>query len=512
MVTRTIGWCLDDGRYEAAVKIAEAGRSLVLASVTLAGRVEELLRGSGQTAAADAWRRGDARGRLIGLNGLWATREAGSLLATPTTAEIAVSLLGSTFDAIVYLVPAMPVSGAGASATAGTGAGTEADVGTGAGAAGPQTAQPGRALILRPVDRIVDVLPLPGVVTGPDTLVGRYLTGFDDAVAALAALAPGTASGGFQGTEAGQEWARRLDELGRWAHSHIVGPLVRHGRGWSPRRPPRVALVPLGELAAIPFAAAWTDDAALAGGRRYAMHDLVLTQAVSARLLFDVARRERRDLSERVVFAVDPTGEFPYARQTARALVAKQYPAAEYYGRGGAPNGPATSDVLLAAFPGREQPGASLLHLSTHGRTVPTPGLRTADEWLPLTRILEQSRDRPVNAAGGLIITNACLTDSTRTHFDESLTLATAMLAAGARSVIATRWPIGDDTAAVLTFRLHYHLQMGRPPAEALREAQLDLLEARPALRTGLHPHLAALSDARLAHPAAWAGYVHLGC
>ena len=57
IVARAIGWCLADGRHRAAVDIAETGRGLVLASVVLSGRVEEVLRGAGQHDAADAWQR-----------------------------------------------------------------------------------------------------------------------------------------------------------------------------------------------------------------------------------------------------------------------------------------------------------------------------------------------------------------------------------------------------------------------------------------------------------------------
>ena len=83
IVTRAVGWCLEDDRPGAAVGIAEAGRSLVLASVVLSGQVEEVLRGAGEQAAADAWRRGDASGRLTGLDALWKTRFGDSLLGTP---------------------------------------------------------------------------------------------------------------------------------------------------------------------------------------------------------------------------------------------------------------------------------------------------------------------------------------------------------------------------------------------------------------------------------------------
>jgi CHAT domain-containing protein len=77
--------------------------------------------------------------------------------------------------------------------------------------------------------------------------------------------------------------------------------------------------------------------------------------------------------------------------------------------------------------------------------------------------------------------------------------------------VIGTRWPVDDDTVAVLSLRLHHHLQLGRPPADALRRAQLDLLRPAPGMRATLHRHLADLTDARLSHPATWAGHVHHG-
>jgi CHAT domain-containing protein len=274
---------------------------------------------------------------------------------------------------------------------------------------------------------------------------------------------------------------------------------------------PHLVLVPLGELGAIPYAAAWTSDPAMRGGRRYAVDDLLLTHAVSARLLAEVARRPRLPLHERVVLVTDPTGEFPYARATAHSLADTLYPSATVYGRGRHAEGPAATANLLAALPGTDSPGASLLHLSTHATTVPVPRLQTADGWLPRARILAQARGRPPHVAGGIVVTNACLTDSTSAHYDESVTLATALLAAGATGVIGTRWPIDDDTSSTLTHCLHHHLAAGHPPAAALRLAQLDLLGDGPPRPPGLHPHLAALGRARLAHPASWSGYVHHG-
>jgi CHAT domain-containing protein len=190
------------------------------------------------------------------------------------------------------------------------------------------------------------------------------------------------------------------------------------------------------------------------------------------------------------------------------------YSGAEVYGLNKAPNGPATSGVILGALPGSDRQGASLFHLTTHGFLTPEssePVLQTRDGTLPLARILGQARGRVPDAPGGLVITNACLTDVTLTGYDESLTLATAFLAAGATAVIATRWPVDEDTTSALAVRIHHQLQRGYPPADALRRAQLDLLQPGPEVRQSLGPQLAVIKDSRLSHPASWAGHVHHG-
>ena len=488
LVIRAAGWALADNRPRAAVDIAEAGRGLVLASVVLSGRVEEVLRGAGRAAVADAWRAGGEPGRVAALDALRETTAGDSLLATPIGEEISLTMGATRFDAVVYLVPP-----------------AEPDLT----ATAPGDPPPGHAVLVRPVLGQIDVVPLPGLACpGGGTPLDAYLAALDSAVSGHDAQA-GNADG-FRAGQAGQAWADALDELGRWTYATIMGPLLQHIRGWSLDHLPQLALIPVGDLAAIPYAAAWTGDGP-PGERRYAIDDVVLSYAASARLLAETARRRRQPLSERVVLVSEPGGELPMTRRITRQLFRRQYPGAEVYGLKSDRNGPATGGALLGALPERDRPGASLLQLSLHGRAVPSPGLLASDGWLPLARILDQARDRAPDAPGGLVVTNACLTDSTRTHYDESITLATAFLAAGATAVIGTRWPVDDDTAAALSLRLHYHLQVGCRPAEALRHAQLDLLRPTPGMRATLGPHLGALSDTRLSHPVTWAGHVHHG-
>jgi CHAT domain len=471
--------------------MAEAGRGLVLAGVVLAGRVEETLRCAARHDVADGWRDGGEAGRIAAIAALWDTKRGGTLLATPIVEEISVMLAATTIDAVVYLVPPVAPDSAGSD---------DADL---------SGDLPGHAVVLRPLLGEITVHELPGLASLSGTPLEAYQAALDEALASYDPKRPSV--GGFRSGPRGQAWADALEDLGAWTYSHVMGPLVEQACAWPLDRLPHLALIPLRKLAAIPYAAAWTADPASPAGRRYAIDDVTLSYAASARLLGEVARRPRQKLSDRVVLVSDPTGQFPMTRRVARDLASRQYPDAEVYGLKSAPNGPATTAALLAALPGRGQPGASLLQLATHGTTFPTARLQTMDGWLELTRILGQARDRPADAPGGLVITNACLTDSTRANYDESLTLATAFLAAGATSVIGTRWPVDDDTTAALSLRLHHHLQMAYTTAEALRRAQLDLLRPEPDIRRTLGRHLAALEDSRLSHPVTWAGSVHHG-
>ena len=490
IVARAVGWCLVDGEDRAAVEMAEAGRGLVLAGVVLTGRVEEVLRGAGRPDVADAWKQGSAAGRAAALDALWDTRASATLLAAPTVDEVSVMLAATRVDVVVYLVP--PTA-------------PDADGPDGRSAADAD----GHAVLVRPLVGTVEVLPLPGLAGQGSAPLDEYLGALDDAIASFD---PATAdAAGFRGGASGQAWADALERLGEWAYERIVGPLIEHARGWQLNRLPHLVLIPLGDLAAVPYSAAWTRSGAPPGGRQYAIDNAVITYATSARLLGEVSRRPSQPLTERVVLVSDPTGQFPMARSAARELARRQYRSAEVYGPRNAPNGPATTAVLLDALPGRDRPGASLFQLSTHAATMPAPQLQTRDGWLPISQILDQARDRPPNAPGGLIITNACLTDSTRASYDESLTLATAFLAAGATAVIGTRWPVDDDTATALSLRLHFHLQLGKLPAEALRSAQLDLARPTADVRASLGPILATVEESRLSHPVSWAGHVHHG-
>ena len=186
----------------------------------------------------------------------------------------------------------------------------------------------------------VEVIPLPGLAgAGHRTPLDAYLTTLN---VALDGYDPAAGDPeGFRAGPLGHAWADALDNLGRWAYPHIMAPLVDHVRGWSLDHLPHLALIPLGDLAAIPYAAAWTDEGSPGRERRYALDDVVLSYAASARLLAEVARRPQQPLSERVVLVCEPGGELPMSRRATRLLTSRQYPGAEVYGLKSDRNGPA---------------------------------------------------------------------------------------------------------------------------------------------------------------------------
>ncbi len=54
---------------------------------------------------------------------------------------------------------------------------------------------------------------------------------------------------------------------------------------------------------------------------------------------------------------------------------------------------------------------------------------------------------------------------------------ARAFLSTGAHSVVSSLWPVSDDHSPVFMDTFYYHLSRGNSTAQALREAQLDLLD-----------------------------------
>jgi hypothetical protein len=416
--------CVAAGQPERAVAAIEGGRALAMQAAT--SDIGAVLRELGHEDTAAEWERRPQpvglRYRVLAL--LEGTEEERRLLSPPSSAAISAALTEIGADALVYLVPA----------------------------AGDQ---PGHALHIG-ADGHVGAVPLP--LLGTASEVDRY----------SAAYRAATTAPEQDREHAVARWRAELDELVRWAWPAVVGPVLAAVSG-------RVVLVPCGSLGVVPWHAACDDST---GRPRYALHRATFSYVASARQLCDVAARPHRDPAEDPVIVADPTGDLYGSSHEARYLHQHRYPGGLYYGvlPDGVPqDGPGSPEDVLDALP------ASLLHLSCHAVTGPTPAGSYVEltERLTVTEVLRHGRGSA--QAGGLVVLAACASDLTDHEHDEALTLATAFLAAGATGVVGTRWAVDDLRAAVLMCLFHRYLA-DLPPAEALRAAQLWALDPDRAL------------------------------
>lgn len=146
----------------------------------------------------------------------------------------------------------------------------------------------------------------------------------------------------------------------------------------------------------------------------------------------------------------------------------------------------ATAEAFVAAAP-----HASLLHLACHGRFAESmplaSGLRLRDRWLSLREVLALRLDATLVILAGCDTGRAAIEPG-----DEQIGLARSFLAAGARGVIVSRWPVGDRAAADFMVALHRRLIIGESASEAVREASRETRSTRP-------------------HPAMWGAFGLIG-
>ncbi|BAY22047.1 tetratricopeptide TPR_4 [Calothrix sp. NIES-2100] len=122
-----------------------------------------------------------------------------------------------------------------------------------------------------------------------------------------------------------------------------------------------------------------------------------------------------------------------------------------------------------------------VVHLATHGQfssKAKDTFILAADKRINVSELdsllksREQKRTEPVE----LLVLSACETAAGDNR--AALGLAGVALRAGARSTLASLWQIGDNSTAVFIDEFYHQLLTGKTTAEALRVAQLKLLES----------------------------------
>lgn len=506
-------WFLAHGRVSAAIQALEYGRGTVLHAATSGGRLTEALAEAGHTGLAAEWTTYMAGGeaaedlRYRVMTALEGSVAEAWLLAPPSLGDITTALRASHADTLAYLLPRSEDG-------------------------------PGLAVL---VDSSGSVRPLflPRLQTGPGSPVDSFLQArrvFEAAELALGKAQAKAKEG--HGEHAAREqlriarekqqvaresWRAALGELCDWAWDAAAGPLL----GAIPARSRgsrRVVLVPAGELGLVAWHAARQRLAA--GGYRYAMQEAVFTYASSARQFVVTAGQQPRPWGEQPVLISDAGDLLQVTAAGICHLHETYYPRASVFGyarivSSQLPDEPeseaATEKNVLDALAHGTHPGASMLHFGCHGSAeVPVLGSRLnlgEGHTVAVERILAETRKRSRQVTGGLVVLASCLTDVAEADYDEAVTLATTFLSAGAVGVVAARWTVPERETALFMAAFHHYLtEAGQHPAQALRSAQVWMLDPG---REPLRPLPTILSDEiadpGLADPVAWAGFAYQG-
>jgi CHAT domain-containing protein len=143
-----------------------------------------------------------------------------------------------------------------------------------------------------------------------------------------------------------------------------------------------------------------------------------------------------------------------------------------------------------------QAPGSPIIHIATHGRArLDAPHFSAV--------LLADGQFNAIDAfqldvkACQLVTLSGCDTGKSLIGGgDEQLGLGRAFLAAGARSLVMSLWPVEDQATTLLMQQFYQHLLDGETKAEALRAAQRHFLHH---------------STSMYAHPYFWAAFRLVG-
>jgi hypothetical protein len=479
-------WCFSDGDHDGAIAALETGRALTLLAASSGPAIAAHLQRHGQVELAAVWHsdygaKQDNHGRVPEdsrhrvLDWLHNRGDLGGLLSIPDRDEITAALRDLHYDLLVYLIPGRRTTGTG-------------------------KLQDGGAIVISR-SGFVRWVALPDLSMADGGMVMTYLETHNALLDA--------------DRQASQ---RTLEAICEWAWEAAIGPLSSTLEHIHPDRRGRIVLVPVDALCVIPWHAASpaADRTIDPQNRRYAMDLAVFSYSASAALLCMTARRPRPVLDalqddESVLLIGDPAGDLPFAQAETQALRSAFYTRARLWGQPpevtDAVGTPAQLRYVLA------EAACSLLHYAGHAAIDPEhPGssaLVMGPQRLPAETIMELERS---HASGLCVCLAACTTHLTERAFDESLTLSTAFLLAGASTVVGSLWRIKDASTAILMFMVHRGMSQGLPPADALHRAQRWMLNPNRRIPTSMPAQLRdQINQIDCQQVINWAGLVHLG-
>jgi CHAT domain-containing protein len=256
--------------------------------------------------------------------------------------------------------------------------------------------------------------------------------------------------------------AERLSEI-------LLGPAQAELKGAR-----RVVLVTDGGLHALNL-----ETLPVPGSNRYWIEDVELSLAPSLSTLAELPPKVRSKPSLLLIGAPNAVGaEYPELAAAKSEIegIQSRFPRLDQVTRMGAE---ATPGAFLESMPGR----FSMIHFAAHAEANSQSPLESAI-------ILSKNGDRfklyarditGLKLSADLVTISACRSAGARTYGGEGLVgFAWAFLQAGAQSVIAGLWDVGDESSSRLMDNLYQALASGVKPAAALRQAKLAMLHSGP--------------------------------
>lgn len=310
-----------------------------------------------------------------------------------------------------------------------------------------------------------------------------------------------------------------LEEILPWLGSTIGQPLAAALRAASAET---VTLVPCGVIAHAPLEAILLGDELNSS----LLDEFTVSFSPSALAAGEARRRSGRTLNKppRLLCLADPTEDLPAAALEVAEVVG-------HFGAGAeSAVGPKASAVFLEDRVG----DADYVHLACHGQASLNP---TETGVLLSDGLLEAAQMGGADLKARLVVVSACqsATADTVRNPEELFSMGTAILSAGAATVIASLWPVDSEATALLMTKLYEEMMVvGFGPAASLRQAQLwlrelsepeqaEFLERHSSLAAGLReqPRMAArrsmgakplqVSTQPFSHPDFWAGFIAFG-
>lgn len=256
----------------------------------------------------------------------------------------------------------------------------------------------------------------------------------------------------------------------RAAHGEAIAAAARvalarlHDLLWAPVRdhaghPQAVVVLPAGPLYYVPFHALWD-------GRSHLVEDRDWSYAPSGRILAAVRApdRARRAAGPAIVLGHDPGGLPAIAREI--EALRRRLPGASVR----------VGEEARRAELRDHGVAAPIVHLAAHATFRPDDPLLSSIEMADGRITFYDVFDLRLDA--DLVVLSGCQTGrSGILEGNELMGLARGFLYAGARSLVASHWPVDDDATARFMDRFYDRLACGRNARRALGGAMRELLE-----------------------------------